>query len=50
MIYCEQMDGFEEGGHLPDGRTKLVCRLKKGLEGLKQSGNNAQVQCVWSTS
>ena len=45
-IYCEQMDGFEEGGYLPDGRTKLVCRLKKGLEGLKQSGNNAQVQCV----
>jgi hypothetical protein len=46
VIHCEQMDGFEEGGHLPDGRTKLVCRLKKGLEGLKQSGNNAQVQCV----
>ena len=46
VIHCEQMDGFEEGGRLPDGRTKLVCRLKKGLEGLKQSGNNAQVQCV----
>jgi len=45
-LLCEQMDGFEEGGFLPDGRTKLVCQLKKGLEGLKQSGNNAQVQCT----
>ena len=45
-IYCEQMDGFEEGGLLPDGRRKLVCLLKKGLEGLKQSGNNAQTQCT----
>ena len=45
-IHSEQMDGFEERGYLPDDRTKLVCRLKRGLEGLKQSGNNAQVQCV----
>ena len=45
-LLCEQMDGFVEGGYLPDGRSKLVCRLNKGLEGLKQSGNNAQVQCT----
>jgi hypothetical protein len=45
-IFCEQMDGFVEGGYHPDGRSKLVCRLNKGLEGLKQSGNNAQVQCT----
>ena len=45
-LLCEQMDGFVEGGLLPDGRSKLVCKLMKGLEGLKQSGNNAQVQCT----
>ena len=45
-IYCEQMDGFVQGGYQADGRPKKVCLLKKGLEGLKQSGNNAQTQCT----
>ena len=45
-IYCEQMGGFVQGGFQADGRPKKVCLLKKGLEGLKQSGNNAQTQCT----
>ena len=42
-VYCEQMEGHVQGGYLPDGRPKKVCLLCKGLEGLKQAGNNAQV-------
>ena len=41
-VYCEQMPGFVEGGTLPDGKSKLVCKLNMALEGLKQSGNTAQ--------
>ena len=45
-VFAEQMEEFVEGGRLPDGRPSKVCRLKKGLEGLKQSGNNAQINNV----
>ena len=41
-VYCEQMPGFVEGGTLPNGKNKLVCKLNMALEGLKQSGNTAQ--------
>ena len=41
-VYCEQMPGFVEGGTLPNGKSKLVCKLNMALEGLKQSGNTAQ--------
>ena len=36
------MPGFVEGGTLPNGKNKLVCKLNMALEGLKQSGNTAQ--------
>ena len=32
----------KEGKARTDGRFKLVCKFHKGLEGMKQSGNNAQ--------
>ena len=40
-VYCEQMPGFVSEGLRADGKSKLVCRLKMALEGLKQSGNTA---------
>lgn len=36
-IYLEQPEGFEETSDIGD---KLVCKLKKSLYGLKQSGRN----------
>ena len=32
----------KEGKARTDRRFKLVCKFHKGLEGMKQSGNNAQ--------
>ena len=49
-VYCEQMPGFVEGGTLPNGKNKLVCKLNMALEGLKQSGNTAQSDNVKHTS
>ena len=31
------MEGFVEGSYVPNGKPKLVCKLLKSLEGLKQS-------------
>ena len=45
-VYCEQMPGFVSGGLRADGKSKLVCKLKMALEGLKQSGNTAQCSNV----
>ena len=42
-IYVEQPDGFIDGGYLKNGKPKLVYLLNKGLEGLKQSGHNFQL-------
>ena len=36
-LYVEQIEGYEQKG--PNGQ-KLVCKLKKSLYGLKQSGRN----------
>ena len=41
-IYVEQPEGFIDGGYMKDGKPKMVYLLKKGLEGLKQSGYNFQ--------
>ena len=41
-VYGEQMDGFVEGGYLPNGKPRLVRRFLKSIEGLKQSGHTAQ--------
>ena len=41
-VYVEQPDGFIDGGLQSDGKPRLVYRLRKGLEGLKQSGHNFQ--------
>ena len=41
-VYGEQMEKFVEGGYLPDGRPKKVCKFLMGLEGLKQAGNTHQ--------
>ena len=41
-LYVEQPEGFVEGGYEQNGKPKLVYLLKKGLEGLKQSGHNFQ--------
>ena len=41
-IYVEQPDGFIDGGFQRDGKPRLVYLLKKGLEGLKQSGHHFQ--------
>ena len=41
-LYIEQPEGYERKG--PNGE-KLVCKLKKSLYGLKQSGRNWN--CLW---